>query len=176
MKKKLEDTKLVYVDIYFRVMGIFHGNLMTEYATVDGTSDGELSEETYNVFKKEINDKYIEDGYTNILIEPCSKDEFDTKEVSEDSPLGYIKIYLKTQYQNGLAEQYRLFAIECDFHVFFGEDLWDMIADDLTDFFIKNGMLDVKTTSLTQELFDRLSEDDESTIIHPFLPDEGEDE
>lgn len=63
---------------------------------------------------------------------------------------------------------YAPFSVEYDFSKFFEEDIWDMIAGRLNAYYEKQGMENVRTVSITEELFDYLDMDSDETTIFNF--------
>lgn len=173
MEVNKKELKLIYIDVYFRIdEKTKDGNPITDYATITGTVSGGFSEEQYTKYKNIIKNSHENDGYIDISINKCSKEEFEmaksNKTETEIAPLGYLRAYFNTVFVNGNEEMYAPFYVEYDFNTFFSEDIWDMIANSLNTYYERRGMKQVKTVSITEEFFNYLEKDSDETTIFNF--------
>ncbi|WP_455649811.1 hypothetical protein [Enterocloster citroniae] len=167
MKSK-KDLKLIYIDAYFRINEMENGKPVTHYATITGTVSGGFSKADYMKYRNLIKEEHEKDGYTDIVIHRCSKEEFELNEEKEDAPIGYIRAYFNTLFTDGEKEMYAPFGVEYDFNKFFGDEIWNMITNSLNSYYIKKGMTNVRTMSITEEYFDYLDMDSDETTIFNF--------
>ena len=164
----IENLKQMYIDLYFKIEGKKEDHPIKQYVAITVTVNGSFSKDDYIKYRNMIKEEYEKEAHEDIVIKRCSKDEFETDAKSENNPIGYIRAYFNTLFTNGRDEMYAPFSVEYDFSKFFEEDIWDMIANRLNTYYEKQGMKNVRTVSITEELFDYLDMDSDETTIFNF--------
>ena len=169
----MNKTKLIYIDLYFRITFSSDEKTVVSYASVTGTVDGALSEELYESYRNEIKEKYEGEGYSGVVVKACSRDEFESRVVSDETVLGYLRMYLAAVYMEGEKEMAQFAAIDCDFNKFFNESLWDGIEQRIKEHYVNNRKENVKVLSTTEEVYEKYAKDSDSEIIK-FWDDKAE--
>ncbi|WP_097006729.1 hypothetical protein [Lacrimispora amygdalina] len=169
----MNNKKLIYIDLYFRITFLSDGKNGVSYASVIGTVDGTFSKDSYESYRNEIKEKYEVEGYSGVVVKACSRDEFESREISDETVLGYLRMYLAVVYMEDEKEMTQFAAIDCDFNKFFNESLWDGIAQKIKEHYVNSRKENVKVLSTTEELYAKYTKDSDRESIK-FWDDKAE--
>lgn len=154
--------KLTYVDLYFRVKYLRNGKEYITHSRATVITNGFFSEEIFEKVKEEllhdIQKNGVDEDFIVTEIETCAKDEFklEDTEILEDSPIGYFTIYLGILLKENGQDKLGTCVANFDFSKFFGEEVWDMLAETAKKKYEAEGFKDVTIIPLSKEKYEKI--------------------
>lgn len=154
--------KLTYVDLYFRVKYLRNGKEYITHSRATVITNGFFSEEIFEKVKEDLLPDIQKNGVDEDCIvkeiESCAKDEFELEdtEILEDSPIGYFTIYLGILLKENGQDKLGTCVANFDFSQFFGEEVWDMLAETAKKKYEAEGFENVTIIPLSKEKYEKI--------------------